>query len=374
MSDPSLEVSAIVAANAAAEPGDVIIVAALPGSGKTTMLQNLAKSATEMTTYLMFNKAPCDDFRAFLTSHSLEHVHASTFHKLAWDALTESGAVLKTMDNPPPELVSRATSAGVSSVVELMELDPTVARMWYDKAVAGEWSVTSDVVLHWLAHATALPELLETPTFKRLRASRRVYCDEAQDASASMVKILQGCTAASVVLAGDSNQAINGFMGSVDPIGNHAAYFPKAKTYPLSQTWRFHSQIAAAFNKITAERCIGRPGRPDADTGDVIVLCATNKEVDAAITQLRALKIKAYKRGSGEPMEGVQVSTVHKAKGGGWHTVVVMRMRRNNVKMAATAVSRARECLYVHWSLVKEYDVKTSSHVRRFGDLKEIPL
>jgi hypothetical protein len=59
---------------------------------------------------------------------------------------------------------------------------------------------------------------------------------------------------------------------------------------PLSQTWRYHNQIADVFNAITAERCIGRPERPSTATmGDTIVLCGTNKEVDAAVKQLRDL-------------------------------------------------------------------------------------
>ena len=82
--------------------------------------------------------------------------------------------------------------------------------------------------------------------------------------------------------------------------------------------------------------------------------------------------MKAHKRGSEGAREGVQVSTVHKAKGGGWHTAIVMRLRRKDVKLVATAVSRARERLYVHFSLVKDYGLRTTSHVRRFGDLKEI--
>lgn len=340
------EVAAIVAANAAAQPGDVIVVAALPGSGKTTLLQKLAKEATEPTIYLMFNKCPCAEFRSYLTAQGLDHVYASTFHKLAWDALSESGAVLKTMEFPPAELTARAEACGAASVAELLQRDSAVARLWYDKALLGEWSVTTDAVLHWLAYHDALPELQETPTFKRLRGARRVYCDEAQDASASMVKILKDCVDASVVLAGDSNQAINGFMGSVDPIGNRDEFFPGATVLPLSQTWRYHAQIADAFNKITAERCVGRPGRPAADRGPCVVLCATNKEVDDAIAKLGAMGVRAFKRGAGgdsdQQREGVEVSTVHRAKGGGWHTAVVMRMRRNNTKMAATAVSRAR--------------------------------
>jgi len=189
-----------------------------------------------------------------------------------------------------------------------------------------------------------------------------------------MVKIIQACTQASVVLAGDTNQDINGFMGAVDPIGKRARYFPAARTYPLSCSWRFHQQVADAFNQVTGEKCVGRRDRPDTGRGPFVVLCATNADCDAALEQLRKRNIKAFKRGSGDPAEGVEVSTVHKAKGGGWHSVVVMRMRRRNLKVAATAVSRARERLWVHYSVCKDFGVKTQSHIRRFGDLREVPF
>jgi hypothetical protein len=369
MSRTDQEVAAIRAANAGAQPGDVLIVAALPGTGKTTLLQQLAKEAIDPTILLQFNRKPSDEFQAWLTNNGCGHVAAYTFHKLAFDAVSESGVVMNTMEQPPKEI--KGLLAADDSIPNLLERQPDVARIWYDKAVAGTWSVTTDVVLHWMAHASALPELLDTPTLKRLRAARRVYCDEAQDCSASMIKILKGCTNASLVLAGDSNQAINTFMGSVDPIGKRAHYFPHATVLPLSQTYRYHDQIAAAFNEISGERCIGRPGPPDPEArGDTVVLCGTNKEVDAALAQLRAFKVEAYKKG--EPAAGVGVFTVHHSKGFGYTNVVVMRLRRGNANLAATAVSRARERLFVHWSLAKEYGVKTTSHVKRFGELREL--
>jgi len=104
----------------------------------------------------------------------------------------------------------------------------------------------------------------------------------------------------------------------------------------------------------------------------VIVLCATNGDVERAMTQLRRMRVRSYKRGAGQPEVGVEVSTVHKAKGFGFDTVVVMRLRKNSVKLAATAVSRARTLLYVHSSLCSEYGIKTASHVRRFGELSEL--
>ena len=373
------EVAAIAAANAAAQPGQVIVVAALPGTGKTTLLQQLAKAATEPTVYVMFNRAPCDEFRAWLAANGCGHVYATTFHKLAFDAVSESGATMERLDAPPKALQARLRTkadGAKESIAELITRDPSVSHEWYQKARTGDWTVTSDAVLHWMASASELPELLETPSFQRLRAARRLYVDEAQDCSLSMVRIIQGCTQASVVIAGDTNQAINGFMGAVDPVGNRELYFPNARAYPLSTSWRFHGQIATAFNSITAERCVGRQHTPDASGGDgkTIVLCATNKDVDAAVEWLQDRGMKAFKRGgdAAAAQEGVEVSTVHKAKGGGWHTVVVMRLRRNDVKMVATAVSRARERLWVHFSMVKDYGVKTTSHVRRFEQLDEV--
>lgn len=67
MSRSDQEVAAIVAANAAAQPGDVIVVAALPGTGKTTLLQRLARESPEPTVYLMFNRVPCAEFRTWLS-------------------------------------------------------------------------------------------------------------------------------------------------------------------------------------------------------------------------------------------------------------------------------------------------------------------
>jgi hypothetical protein len=364
------EVLAIAAANAAAQPGDVVVVAALPGTGKTTLLQRLAQESSEPTIYVMFNRKPCDDFAAWLKANECAHVHATTFHKLAFDAVGETGATMERLDAPPKALQARAAAAGHKSVADLVASDPAVSHEWYQKVRTGDWTVTSDAVLHWMATASELPELLETPSFQRLRAARRIYVDEAQDCSLSMVRIIQQCTQASIVLAGDTNQDINGFMGAVDPIGNRALYFPRARAYPLSTSWRFHGQIAAAFNSITAERCIGRQHAPDAaGGGPAIVLCATNKDVDAALEWFADRKIPAFKRGT--EGEGVEVSTIHKAKGGGWHTVVVMRLRRGEVKLAATAVSRARERLWVHYSIVKDYGIKTTTTVRRFGDLGE---
>lgn len=370
--DPhKLEVEAISAADAAAQPGDILVVAALPGTGKTTLLQQLAKACTEPAVFVMFNRKPCDEFKSWLVMNNITNVHATTFHKLAFDAVAESGTALERLDMPPKELVVRAEARGLTSVTDLVHHMPEVAEEWYQKAKACEWSVTSEIVLYWMAHARIFPELLETPSLRRLLAARRVYVDEAQDCSLSMVKIILMCKpTASIVLAGDTNQDINGFMGSVDPVGNRDEYFPDAATLPLSHTWRFHAQIAAAFNQVSGERCVGRQDRPDAGKGPVVVLCGTNAEVDKALAWFEDKKIKAFKRGEGG--EGVEVSTVHKAKGGGWHTVVVMRLRRKSTKVAATAVSRARERLYVHYSLMKEYNIKATSHVRRFGDLKDV--
>jgi len=365
------EVRAIQSANASAVPGDVIVVAALPGTGKTTLLQKLAIESTEPTVYLMFNRKPCDDFREWLTSKGLEHVSAYTFHKLAYDAVSETGVVINLMEYPPQEITRLTERGGYKSVAAMLDCHPTVATRWYDKSLAGEWGATIDVVLYWMAHASSLPQLLETPTYKRFVGARRLYVDEAQDCSCAMVEIVKKCTDASVVLAGDTNQDINVFMGSCDPVGNRERFFSGCATFPLTTSWRFHSQIAKAFNLVTRERCVGRPGPPSPAPprlSTTCILCDTNREIDAVREVLQEMGISSHKRGANDSTDGVEVSTIHKAKGAGFDTVVVMRVRRSR-NTVATAVSRARERLYVHSSLARSYGIKEGTHVKKFDSL-----
>jgi len=269
------------------------------------------------------------------------------------------------------------------SVTTLLRLEPTLARDWFYKAKAGEWTVTADAILAWMANTTLLPELLETPTARRLIGARRLYVDEAQDLSEAMVSVIRLCLPnASVVVAGDTNQAINEFMGAADPVGNHARYFPGAKVLPLSKSWRFHQQIADAFNAVTGEACVGRDDEPSRRRGAVLVLCRSNARIDAIMKWLRKKGVRACKRekGSGEARRGVvEVSTVHRAKGGGWHTVVVTDDVINEYdgralrqRLVATAVSRAREVLYVHRAVASQYGISASSHVRLFHSLESI--
>ena len=59
---------------------------------------------------------------------------------------------------------------------------------------------------------------------------------------------------------------------------------------------------------------------------------------------------------------------MHRAKGGGWHTAVVMSDVGGHVKLMATAVSRAREVLYIpRWNGIPQ-----TPNVRFFSRLEDI--
>lgn len=373
------EIDAIKNADKNAEIGKVNIISALPGTGKTTLLETLVLANNDPSVYLMFNRKPCDVFQTVLQEKGATHSTAMTFHKLAFDAVKETGIKVSISDELPKEIFKMTYSTG-QGVAELLHNDPFLSRNWFKKALAGEWNVVSDVVLHWMATATMLPELLKTSTVQKLLSARRIYVDEAQDMSRSMVMIVRNClTNASIILAGDTNQHINQFMGAADPIGNRR-FFPEATILPLSSSWRFHRQIADAFNSVTNERCIGRSDQPLSGTGPIIIQCGTNKVLDTVMDWLKKNDIKAKKRekNSGEvPAGTVEVSTVHKAKGGGWHICIVMedvmKCKRDLAKyMIATAVSRAREMLYVHKRIAIKYQIRSNSHVKTFESLDDI--
>ena len=79
------------------------------------------------------------------------------------------------------------------------------------------------------------------------------------------------------------------------------------------------------------------------------------------------------------------MSTVHQAKGGGWHTCVVTddvllprpprareASRRYAQNLVATAVSRAREALFVSERIADAFGIKENEHVKRFRDPLDI--
>ena len=383
--------AAIVEADRLATSGQVILVAALPGSGKTSLLQKLVSKSSVATTYMMFNRKPCDEFREFVEREKIENVYVTTFHKFAFDAVRECGIsiLMRNGDNGeqklPQEIQNLMKENRVDNVSQLLVQMPVLAERWFKKASSGDWNACSEVVFYWMAQAKHLPELLATTTVNRLLSSKKLYVDEAQDCTPNMVKLIQMAAdnGAAVTIAGDTNQSINGFMGACDPVGNYRFYFPEAKRFPLSISWRFGQEIADAFNAVTGEGCVGRPGEVTSAQVDIVIQSGTNVKITTLLDFLKSAGIKSMKRGKeSTPVAGVvEVSTVFQAKGGGWHTCIVMNDvlpnaydwdKEQDKKLVATALSRARERLYVQRRVAFVYGIKPSERVKVFEDLSDL--
>lgn len=384
------EMAAIIEADKNAVAGQVNLVAALPGSGKTSLLQKIVRESTVPTTYVMFNRKPLDEFKCFVEREKLNNVYVTTFHKFAFDAVRECGINIRMTNgdsggqNIPPEISKMIKDEKLENVSELLKKKPEIATRWFSKSSAGDWDACSEVVLYWMASAKHLPELLATSTVDRFLSSKKLYVDEAQDCTPNMVKIIKMAAerGASVTIAGDTNQSINGFMGACDPVGNYKTDFPNARRLPLSISWRFGQAIADAFNTITRERCVGRPDGAFQGRVDIVIQSGTNKTICDHIEDLKIAGIQAVKRGKKEssPECGdVEVSTVYQAKGGGWHTCIVMddvisrfTSKKQARRLVATAVSRARERLYVQRRLACDYNIRESERVKIFGSISEL--
>ena len=329
------EMSVIIAADNAAKPGDVIVVAALPGTGKTSLLQHLVSSNGVPSAYVMFNRKPCDEFAEYLTRGCVTTANATTFHQMAFDAVKECGIKFKMGDHLPFEIERIIKANPVMDVSTLLESRADVSQMWFRKAQNGEWPVTSDAVLHWLP---TIPEMLATGVVKRFLSAKKLYVDEGQDCKPSMVRIITMAASqgASVLVAGDTNQSINDFMGACDPIGNHRRYFPGALTLSLSWNWRSHQLIANVFNGVTGERCRGRTGEAPAVRTDVVVQARTNLTIMNVMRWMKANGIQAVqrKKDGRAPREGeVEVSTVHQV--GSAHPAALRAVRSFSAELCS---------------------------------------
>lgn len=104
--------------------------------------------------------------------------------------------------------------------------------------------------------------------------------DEAQDLNGVLVGLVEDQEHMQKVIVGDANQQIYGWRGSL----NAMEVFPVDATLPLTQSWRFGPEIAAAANVYLAQlgtelRISGNPDKQsfvERCTTPDAVLCRTN--------------------------------------------------------------------------------------------------
>lgn len=259
--------------------GDLTVVSALAGTGKTTTLKAISGiQPTRPGTYLAFNKSIVRGAEGSFPGR----VNVTTAHALAYKAVGHQyghrlpgnpGATRMSAKRMAsylkvkpaelgtgtlnPVIVTRMAQATVANyiksadrhltpqhiparVLQHHELSavaacvmPIADRIWQDLSrTDGKFFFTHDVYLKLWA--------LSNPVI----ASDYIMFDEAQDSDPVIASIVAR-QAAQLVYVGDQNQAIYGWRGAIDAMGK----IQGATRLPLTKSFRFGPAIAAAANE-----------------------------------------------------------------------------------------------------------------------------
>ena len=281
MSDykPTAEQQWIEAAVKAAKSGDIVVVRARAGTGKTTTARQIARALSgKKILYMAFNKSTQTEAEKSFPSN----VSARTSHSLAWgfgklyrnrmpkpmgtaprvrmsDAARQLGVsdveigehrlaadrVLRIALNAVARFARSADSEVTACHVSLQQgmerehralcevIVPVARRAWEDIKSGSALNVQGE---HYIKMWQ-----LSRPTLKY----DVIIYDEAQDANGAVAAVIESQPHAVVIAIGDDAQAINGWNGAVDFLSRVKA----TADLPLSQSFRFGQAIADAGNK-----------------------------------------------------------------------------------------------------------------------------
>lgn len=325
---PTEEQAAIIAAY---RTGGNLVIEAGAGTGKTTVLKQCAAARPKArAVYVAYNRTIADEGRRSFPPN----VSCSTAHALAMRAVgrhyrdrlngprvrAQEVAQILRINDPlkvgdlylAPQQLARLV---LETVERFCRSDAREIQAWHFPRKPG---LDEDVVRRQLA-AALLPfarkawedlQLTNGPgsaAIGRLRFDHGHYLklfqfsdprldadvvmlDEAQDANPVILSVVLGQENSQLVAVGDRSQAINSWNGAIDAMDK----FPGAALLPLSQSFRFGSQIAYEANKWLAvlgaqlrltghhriSSRLGAIATPDA------ILCRTNAKTIAEAMRL----------------------------------------------------------------------------------------
>jgi len=266
---PSDEQGAIIER---AGTGDSFRVLAFAGTGKTTTLQFVAeKLSHRRILYLVYNRAAAtaakQRFAAF------PHVRPMTAHGLAYAALDDDNRTRIKSDadrtwreflvargafrDLDPALRPRATRAVLSTLTQfLASVDETVLVKHVptdleDLDIEFIASIAKRLCFY-IENEYALPishewYLKQYQLSHPILRTDLVLYDEAQDATPSMLDIVESQTRIQRIYCGDSHQQLYSFRGAVNALESIGL-----PALPLTESRRFGPDIAAAANAILA--------------------------------------------------------------------------------------------------------------------------
>ncbi len=301
-----------------------LVIEAGAGTGKTTTLEQLARSTMRRGQYLAFNKAIVVEAGAKMparvtcsTAHSLAYraVGKDFGHRLRGSARMKSADVARAVGLMPMEITTPAgrkrlaagylagvANRAISRFCQTADETPGPEHVAYIEGIdlpteEGRRTYANNRVVA-AAVGRVLPAMwrdLTDPagrlTFKhehylklwQLRhphiPADYLLIDEAQDLNPVMRAIVGEQTHAQVVWVGDTNQQIYGWNGAINALADVAG----ERTY-LSLSFRFGPPIAEVANKVLERLAAPVPLRGSANVSSIVgpiadpgaVLCRTN--------------------------------------------------------------------------------------------------
>jgi superfamily I DNA/RNA helicase len=391
--------------NAAIGAGDGIVQVIAPaGSGKTTVLVErvgeLCRRGTRPNRILCstFNRDACLEMGARLAKVGLGEVRVSSFHGLGLSILKEEQGLrdgIGTLETATWEDLAKQAAqaepgcgpfdgAAAQNAVGIFKLAQMIrprtawdraskqgprqraeARAYalYQRALRHEGLLDFDDLI---CESIALLQSDARIRDKWQRRFERVLVDEYQDIEPAQA-LLIGLLAApqdSLFCVGDEDQCIYAWRrASVQRVIDLDQTYPGLERYPLIRNYRCGRSITRAsrrligHNKIRFRKPlqsgIREPGRitmwpqrdlgvgasfvvrlmQDAVPGQVAVLARTG--------QLLADVEAAYERETGRRIEGVELATVHGAKGREWDRVILFGADQGRFPLARVLRSKA---------------------------------
>lgn len=345
-------------AQAAFSAGKDLAIEAGSGAGKTSTMILLAQSTPRRGQFVAFNKAITQDAAARVPST----VNCSTAHSLAFRAVGHTfkdrlfnsrrmrsldianmlgieqiavsvGEKSKTLGLP---FLGGLVMSAVTLFCQSADKEPLEKHVPHIEAVddAGNAYVRNMILPYVRAAWVDLMNPNGRLPYKHDHylkfwavndpriAADYILFDEAQDASPVMLSIVQAQTHAQKVFVGDSQQAINSFMGAVNALDRIREM--GGETLYLRQSFRFGNAVADVANTILAQipsaamRITGTPSIPSV-VGPVAapkaILCRTNATAVRTVMRLQAEgrvaslvgggdDVVTFARAAGELMEG----------------------------------------------------------------------
>lgn len=303
--------------------GKDLAVAALAGTGKTSTLRMAGEVARRRQgVYLAFNKAIADEATASFpvrvqarTAHSFafravgtNYQHRLNGHRMPpWDVAKRLGIQPLTLPERvlSPTKLASLTREMVNRYCYTSDFLPSEEHVPFVRGLERRVSPETGEVIAEDQHGVLAEYLLpyaqeywndirdlggsfrfEHDHYLKIWALTHpqlpgdfVLADESQDLNGVLVGLITDQEHMQKVIVGDSNQQIYAWRGSV----NAMQMFDVAVTLPLTQSWRFGPEIAAAANVFLAQlgsdlELRGNPDKTSAITSTIpdAVLCRTN--------------------------------------------------------------------------------------------------